>query len=530
MTFRVGVNVEDLERDLRDAVDGEVRFDAGTLGAYSTDGSNYRQVPLGVAVPRTPDAAAAAVLVCARHRAPVLSRGGGTSLAGECTNTAVVLDWTKYCHEIEHVDVERRTCVVQPGVVLDVLNDHLAPTGLRFGPEPSTHPNCTIGGMLGNNSCGATAQTYGKAVDNIRRLEVVTYRGDRFWLGPTDSDEYPDLQWDAVMAAGGRRAEIYRELKDLTDDYADRIRDGFPHIPRRVSGYNLDSLLPEHGFHLAKAVVGSEGTCLTILRAELELAPAPKATSLVLLGYPDSAAAADAVPAILPYQPFKLEGVDKRLVDLERTRGMHKKAMTELPDGAAWLFVSLPGTTPTTRGPRRTRWRRTSSGTPTGPTVGRGPAAPPSTSSTTPTTRRPCGRSARAAWAPPPAPAGPGRPSRTPGPGGGLRRRPRPARRLHPRLPPPAPAPRLRERLPLRPLRPGLPALPDPVRPRHRRRAGDLPGLHARRRRASWSATAGRCRASTATARPAARSSRPCSGPSSSRRCAGSAASGTPTG
>ncbi|GAA1626094.1 FAD-binding and (Fe-S)-binding domain-containing protein [Georgenia ruanii] len=343
MTFRVGVNVEDLERDLRDAVDGEVRFDAGTLGAYSTDGSNYRQVPLGVVVPRTPDAAAAAVRVCAGHRAPVLSRGGGTSLAGECTNTAVVLDWTKYCHAIEHVDVARRTCLVQPGVVLDVLNDHLAPTGLRFGPEPSTHPNCTIGGMLGNNSCGATAQTYGKTVDNIRRLEVVTYRGDRFWLGPTDSDEYPDLRWDAVMAAGGRRAEVYRELKDLADDYADRIREGFPHIPRRVSGYNLDSLLPEHGFHLAKAVVGSEGTCLTILRAELELAPAPKATSLVLLGYPDSAAAADAVPAILPYQPFKLEGVDQRLVDLEKTRGMHKRAMAELPDGGAWLFVSLPG-------------------------------------------------------------------------------------------------------------------------------------------------------------------------------------------
>jgi FAD/FMN-containing dehydrogenase/Fe-S oxidoreductase len=344
MTFRVGVNVEDLERDLRAAVDGEVRFDAGTLAAYSTDGSNYRQVPLGVVIPRNPDAAAAAVRVCGKHRAPLLSRGGGTSLAGECTNTAVVLDWSKYCHEIESVDVDARSAIVQPGVVLDVLNAHLAPTGLRYGPEPSTHPNCTIGGMLGNNSCGATAQTYGKAVDNIRRLEIITYHGDRFWVGPTDDEErFPELTWDAVLAAGGPRAEIYRRLKALADEYAERIRKGYPNIPRRVSGYNLDSLLPEQGFNIAKAVVGSEGTCVTILRAELELAPAPKATCLVLLGYRDAPTAADAVPSILPHNPFKLEGVDHRLVDLEKTKGMHKQSMKELPDGGAWLFVSIAG-------------------------------------------------------------------------------------------------------------------------------------------------------------------------------------------
>ena len=321
-----------------------MRFDAGTLGAYSTDGSNYRQVPLGVVIPRNPDAAAAAVRVCAEHRAPLLSRGGGTSLAGECTNTAVVIDWSKYCHEIESVDVDARSAIVQPGVVLDVLNAHLAPTGLRYGPEPSTHPNCTIGGMLGNNSCGATAQTYGKAVDNIRRLEIITYQGHRFWVGPTDDEErFPDLTWDAVQTAGGPRAEIYRRLKALADEYAERIHKGYPNIPRRVSGYNLDSLLPDQGFNIAKALVGSEGTCVTILRAELELAPAPKATCLVLFGYHDAPTAADAVPSILPYNPFKLEGVDHRLVDLEKTKGMHKQSMTELPDGGAWLFVSIAG-------------------------------------------------------------------------------------------------------------------------------------------------------------------------------------------
>ena len=338
---RVGVDVARLERELREAVDGEVRFDEGTLAAYSTDASNYRQVPLGVVIPRTPDAAAAAVRVAARHRAPLLSRGGGTSLAGECTNTAVVIDWSKYCNEIEHVDLEAHSAIVQPGVVLDVLNAHLEPHGLRFGPEPSTHPNCTLGGMLGNNSCGATAQRYGKTADNLRRLEVITQEGERFWIGRCDDHRFPDLSWDAVMAAGGRRAEIYRELKDLVDEYADRIRKGFPDIPRRVSGFSLDALLPENGFDVAKAVVGSESTCLTILRADLELAPTPKATSLVLLGFSDVPTSADVVPSILPYDPFRLEGVDKQLVDLERTRGMHAGSLDDLPQGRAWLFVEL---------------------------------------------------------------------------------------------------------------------------------------------------------------------------------------------
>ena len=333
MNTRLGVSLEALESELREAVDGEVRFDDGTLAAYSTDASNYRQVPIGVVVPRTPDAAAVAVRIAARHHAPVLSRGGGTSLAGECTNTALVIDWSKYCHEIEHVDLEQRSAIVQPGVVLDVLNAHLEPHGLRFGPEPSTHPNCTLGGMLGNNSCGATAQRYGKTADNIRRLEVITQDGERFWIGRCNDDRFPELSWDAVMAAGGRRAEIYRQLKDLVDEYADRIRKGYPDIPRRVSGYSLDALLPENGFDVAKAVVGSESTCLTILRADLELAPTPKATALVLLGFRDVPASGDAVPSILPYDPFRLEGVDKQLIDLERTRGMHAQSMDELPDG-----------------------------------------------------------------------------------------------------------------------------------------------------------------------------------------------------
>ncbi|MEV4813369.1 FAD-binding and (Fe-S)-binding domain-containing protein [Micromonospora avicenniae] len=330
-----------LAADLRAEVDGEVRFDAGSRGAYSTDASNYRQVPLGVVVPRSVEAAVAAVAVCRRHRAPLLSRGGGTSLAGECTNTAVVLDWSKYCHRLLEVDTDARTCLIEPGIVLDTLNERLAPTGLQYGPKPATHDHCTLGGMLGNNSCGATAQRTGKVVDNIVELEVLLYDGTRMWVGETDDQKYAEIQ-----RRGGRPAEIYRQLRALRDEYLADIRDRYPRIPRRVSGYNLDSLLPEKNFHLAQALVGSEGTLVTILRARLTLVPIVPAQSLVFLSYPDIAAAADDVPRVLPHQPIALEGIDDKLINFEQRKGMHPHALHELPAGGAWLMVQLGGDTP----------------------------------------------------------------------------------------------------------------------------------------------------------------------------------------
>ncbi|GGL93064.1 FAD-binding and (Fe-S)-binding domain-containing protein [Nakamurella endophytica] len=330
------VDVAALEAALRSRVDGEVRFDAGSRGAYSTDASNFRQVPIGVVVPRSVDAAVEAVAVCRDHDAPVLSRGGGTSLAGECCNTAVVLDFSKYCDRLLSVDVEQRTCVVEPGIVLDVLNRQLAEHGLRYGPEPATHYNCTIGGMIGNNSCGATAQRAGKVVDNLVRLEVLLYDGTRFWCGTTDDDEY------ARIAAGtDRQAEVYRQLRALRDTYLAQIRTRYPHIPRRVSGYNLDSLLPEHGFDVAGALVGSESTLVTVLRAELTLIPVLAHRSLVVLGYPSVDKAADAVPAILPHRPIALEGLDDKLIGFERRKGMNSQALDLLPDGSGWLMVQF---------------------------------------------------------------------------------------------------------------------------------------------------------------------------------------------
>ena len=262
-------------------------------------------------VPRTVEAGVAAVEVCRQHGAPVVSRGGGTSLAGQTCNVAVVIDWSKYCHGVVSVDSDARTCIVEPGIVLDELNAQLASHNLMFCPRPAMHDHCTLGGVIGNNSCGATAQAYGKTVDNVARLEVLTYDGERFWAGPTTDEEYA-----AIVAAGGWRAEIYQSLRALSDARAEEIRERYPQIPRRVSGYNLDSLLPERSFDVARALVGSESTLVTLLRAELRLVPKPAAQALVVPGYSDIAA--DAAPAIAPHHPEQLEGLDSEPMSGER--------------------------------------------------------------------------------------------------------------------------------------------------------------------------------------------------------------------
>ncbi|MBV9024531.1 MAG: FAD-binding protein [Streptomycetaceae bacterium] len=332
--------VEAARAVLRRRVDGEVRFDAGSRGTYSTDGSNYRQVAIGVVVPRSVEAGAEAIAVCAEYGLPVLSRGGGTSLGGQCTNHAVIIDWTKYCNRLLSVDPGNRTCVVEPGVVLDELNRQLsAGCGLKFGPKPSTHGQCTLGGMIGNNSCGATAQAYGKTVDNVRRLEIFTCDGLRCWTGPTTQAEYEE-----ILAAGGRRAELYRGMREIADRYMADIRHGFPRIPRRVSGYNLDALLPENGFNVAKALTGSEGTLIAVLRAELDLVAVPAAEATVVLGYPDIFTAADDVPRLLEHcRPTMLEAIDGRMAQLMRERHAYLDSLDRFPDGDSWLLLQFTG-------------------------------------------------------------------------------------------------------------------------------------------------------------------------------------------
>ena len=330
-----------LEQELSAKVDGEVRFDAGSRAAYAHDSSNYRQPPIGVVVPRTIDAGVAALAVCAEHKVPVLSRGGGTSLAGQCCNEGVVLDWSKYCNRLISVDPAHQRAIVEPGICLDDLNEQLSDHELMVGPKPSTHDTCTIGGMIGNNSCGASAQAYGKMADSVLRLEVLTYDGQRMWVGPTSDEDY-----EAIQRRGGRIAEIYRELRALRDDNLSLIRTRYPDIPRRISGYNLDSLLPENRFNMARALVGSESTLITVLHAEISLVPVPPHQSLVVLGYDDIAAAGDAVPEVAGHHPLALEGMDNYLLDLAKEKHLaSEEILKDMPDGAGWLMVRFGGHT-----------------------------------------------------------------------------------------------------------------------------------------------------------------------------------------
>ncbi|HWA10554.1 MAG TPA: FAD-binding and (Fe-S)-binding domain-containing protein [Opitutaceae bacterium] len=335
-----------LEADLRAAVKGEVRFDPGSRALYATDASNYRLPPIGVVIPRDRADVIATVRVCREHGAPLLSRGGGTSLAGQCCNTAVVMDHSKFFNRVLAVDAGRRTITVEPGIVLDELQKAAAPHGLIFGPNPATHNHCTLGGMLGNNSCGINsmlAANHGngyRTSDNLDGLEVLTYDGEILQVGATSEADLAQ-----AASAGGRRAEIYAGLKRLRDQHGAAIRERFPKIPRRVSGYNLDDLLAEKGTNVARALVGSEGTLVTILSATLRLVPKPAARSLLVLGYPDAFLAADDVTAILPFKPIGLEGIDRRLVENMRHHHIHTDALELLPDGHGWLLVEFGGGT-----------------------------------------------------------------------------------------------------------------------------------------------------------------------------------------
>ncbi len=324
----------ELERDLARAVSGEVRFDRGSRALYASDASNYRQIPIGLVVPRGDDDVIATIALCRKYGAPLLARGGGTSLAGQCCNVAVVLDFSKYMNRILELDPGSRSARIQPGVVCDTLRNAAERHQLTWGPDPSTHSRCTLGGMIGNNSCGTHSLFAGKTVDNIESLRVVLYDGTQLTVGRTSDEEL-----EAIIRAGGRRGDIYARLKNLRDRYASLIRQRYPDIPRRVSGYNLDQLLPEHGFNVAGALVGSEGTCAVVLEARARLIPSPQHRSLVGLGYRDVYEAADAVPGILELEPIGLEGFEGVMVESLRKKGAPNVEL--MPGGGGYLLVEF---------------------------------------------------------------------------------------------------------------------------------------------------------------------------------------------
>ena len=323
-----------LENELKRALKGEVRFDAASRALYATDGSNYRQIPIGLVIPRDADDVMAAVAACRKYEAPVLPRGGGTSLAGQCCNVAVVLDFSKYMNRILEVDPASKTARVQPGVVLDVLRSQAETHRLTFAPDPSTHSRCTLGGMIGNNSCGTHSLLGGKTVDNVEELTILLYDGTVMTVGAT-----ADADLESIIRQGGRRGEIYSRLRTIRDRYSDQIRARFPRIPRRVSGYNLDELLPENGFHVARSLVGTEGTCAILLEAKVKLVHSPQKRVLVGLGYADGFVAADHVPDILELKPIGLEGFEGSIIENLRKKKSHNLDL--LPEGGGYLIAEF---------------------------------------------------------------------------------------------------------------------------------------------------------------------------------------------
>ena len=278
----------------------------------------------------------ATVAACRAVGAPILARGGGTSLSGQCCNVAVILDFSKYLNQIVALDPAAKRARVEPGIVLDRVRDAAELHHLTFAPDPATHSRCTIGGMIGNNSCGVHALLGGKTVDNVESLDILLYDGTKLTVGATGEEELR-----SIIAAGGRRGQIYSSLAKLRDRYADQVRKRFPRIPRRVSGYNLDELLPENGFHVARSLVGSEGSCVTVLGANLQLTDSPPHRRLVALGFPDPFIAADHVPALLEFKPIGLEGFDGMLVDFMLRKKLAVDDVVLLPPGKGHLLVEL---------------------------------------------------------------------------------------------------------------------------------------------------------------------------------------------
>jgi len=310
---------------LRTVIAGDVDSGSRRRAEYSTDASNYRVVPDVVAFPRSSRDVVRGLEVLRELSIPVTARGAGTSVAGNAVGPGVVLDFSKHLDQVVSVDPEEGTAVVEPGTVMSDLQRAGAAHGLRFGPDPSTQNRATLGGMIGNNACGPHAVAYGRTADNVVALDVVDGRGRRFTAG----------RGDPTFAAVPGLAELVRENLAL-------IRTQFGRFGRQVSGYSLEHLLPENGSDLAKALVGTEGTLVTVLGATLRMVPVPTAPTLVVLGYPDMPAAADDVPHLLGHRPLAIEGLDARLVDVVR-RAKGESSVPTLPEGAGWLMIEVGG-------------------------------------------------------------------------------------------------------------------------------------------------------------------------------------------
>ena len=320
---------------LRRETTAEVRFDEPGRWLYATDASLYQVEPIGVALPRTVDDLAGAVRIAAEEGVPVVPRGAATSLSGQTVGAGLILDLSKHLNRIGIVDRDRMTVRVEPGVVLDRLNAHLRPLGLMFGPDVSTGDRATLGGMIGNNSAGARSLRYGKTVDHVRSLDVVLDDGTRATFGPVEPGDL-----DAICARADRVGRLHASIRSTVDRHRGAISEHFPKILRRVSGYNLDELVPglpvrapgwvddPWAFNLARLIVGSEGTLAVIAGAEVKVVPIPPAQGLVILSFATIPAALDRLAEIIATGPAAVEMVDRMMLDLAASNPDYARSLS----------------------------------------------------------------------------------------------------------------------------------------------------------------------------------------------------------
>lgn len=326
---------------IRKRIRGEVRFDFRGWPPRAVNAACDRPVPIGVVVPRDVNDVVETVAACRRHDTPVIPRSGRGGVAEHQHRSAVIIDMSKHLGGLLAVDAERLRAVVEPGCALESLCWQVEKHRLSFGLAPSIHDHRTLGAVLGRGTCCPDSSMAGaRAADHIHRLDILTYDGLRMTVGPTS-----ELELETIIREGGRRGEIYAGLKALRDKYADTVRARFPRVPRRVSGYAIDQLLPENGFNVARALIGTEATCVIVLHAELHLVPSPPHRTLLLLGCSDICKAADHNAELMGAAPLHFEAVDERFVQFAKAGRIELGAWDLLPEGRGWLIVEFGGET-----------------------------------------------------------------------------------------------------------------------------------------------------------------------------------------
>lgn len=336
------MNTTDLQNELHARLQGDVRFDQTSRLLYATDASLYQVMPIGVVVPRDAEDVVETVRLCAERRVPVLPRGSGTSLAGQTVGTAVVLDFTPYMNRVLELNVEERWVRVQPGVILDELNAFLKPHGLKFAPDVATSNRASIGGMMGNNSCGARSLLYGKTIDHVLEQQVVLSDGSVAHFCEVTPEE-----WERRGQAETLEGRLYRETARICRENAAEIDLRFPRIMRRVGGYNLDEIVRHRRHNLARLMVGSEGTLATVTEAKLSLEPTPRCTGLLISHFSDLLESLTAVRWIADHGPAAIELMDRIILDLTRDNLDLRPARSFLKgDPEAALITEFYGDTP----------------------------------------------------------------------------------------------------------------------------------------------------------------------------------------